>query len=76
MPALRVREFDVTHETPVLVLRVGQRMVDIKDEMDGLMEAVYWDADNEKWEKDTGSFGDEIAKGLNLLGYRPEDTRG
>ena len=63
----------MTHEEPVLVLRVGQRMVDIMEPFDGLMEYVAWDEDNERWVRDSSyGMGDEIARGLNLLGYRPE----
>ena len=58
---------------PVLVLRVGSQMLDIMDVQDGLMEYVTWDADNERWEKDTGDLGKQLAKGLNMLGYRPTD---
>lgn len=65
-------------EEPVLVLRVGQQMIDIMTRFDGLMEFVYWDKETGRWEEDFDSgIAYQLATGLNRLKASPakEDIR-
>ena len=63
---------------PVLVLRVGQQMIDVLDRADGLMEYVYWDKYTGAWKEDAyGAISSALASALNRLKAPPsqEDIR-
>ena len=58
---------------PVLMIRVGQQMLDLDTWYDQLAEQVWWDEPNEEWRSDSSiGYGFRIADALNRLKYQPK----